>query len=87
MVFLYHFPSLLGCDQGRHYGVFHDFHVSSKFETSLDATFIALNPKKAGAIDLKDFRPISLVSRVCKIITKVLASGLRRVVEKSISKP
>jgi hypothetical protein len=68
-------------------GVFHDFHASSKFEKSLNATFIALIPKKSGAIDLKDFRPISLVSGVYKIIAKVLANRLRRVVEKIISKP
>jgi hypothetical protein len=68
-------------------GVFHDFHASSKFEKSLNATFIALIPKKSGAIDLKDFQPISLVSGVYKIIAKVLANRLRRVVEKIISKP
>jgi len=52
-------------------GVFHDFHASSKFEKSLNATFIALIPKKIGAIVLKDFRPINLVSGVYKIIAKV----------------
>ena len=54
-------------------GVLHDFHASSKFEKSLNATFIALIPKKFRAIDFKDFRPISLVIGVYKIIAKVLA--------------
>jgi hypothetical protein len=39
-------------------------------------------PKKSGAVDLKDFRSISLVSGVYKIIAKVLANRLRKVVEK-----
>jgi hypothetical protein len=68
-------------------GVFHDFLAHSKFVKSLNATFIALIPKKSGAMDLKDFRPISLVSGVYKIIAKVLANKLRRVVEKVISNP
>jgi hypothetical protein len=68
-------------------GVFHDFHTSSMFEKPLNAMFIALIPKKSKAFDLKDFQPISLVSGVYKIIAKVLASRLRRVVETIISKP
>jgi hypothetical protein len=66
--------------------VFQDFHTHSKFVKSLNATFIALIPKKHGASDLKDFRPISLVSGVYKIIAKVLANRMRKVVEKIISK-
>jgi len=68
-------------------GVFQDFHTHSKFVKSINATFLALIPKKFGAVDLKDFRPISLVSGVYKIIAKVLANRLRRVVEKIISNP
>jgi capsid portal protein len=41
---------------------------------------------KSGVMDLKDFRPIRLVSGVYKIIAKVLANRLRKVVEKIISK-
>jgi hypothetical protein len=41
--------------QGRHYGVFHDFYACCKFKKSLNATFIALTPKKFGVIDLMDF--------------------------------
>jgi hypothetical protein len=31
-------------------GVFHDFHARSKFEKSLNGTFIALIPKKSWAM-------------------------------------
>jgi undecaprenyl pyrophosphate synthase len=41
--------------------VFNDFHARSMFEKCLNATFIDLILKKSGAIDIKDFRPISLV--------------------------
>ena len=41
--------------------VFHHFHVIGQFEKSLNATFIALIPKIATAVEVKDFRPISLV--------------------------
>jgi hypothetical protein len=68
-------------------GVFQDFHTHRKFVKSINATFLALIPKKPGAVDLKDFRPISLVISVYKIIAKVLAIRLRRVVEKIISNP
>lgn len=36
-------------------GVFQDFHTHSKFVKSINATFLALIPKKSGATDLKDF--------------------------------
>ena len=49
-------------------GVFIDFHAPRKFEKNLNATFIALIPKKSRVIDLKDFQPINLVSGVHKII-------------------
>ena len=75
----------VGCDQS-YLGVLHDFHARSKFEKSLNATFIPHILKKFGAIDVQDFRPISLVSEVYEIIAKVLANRSRRVVEKIISK-
>jgi hypothetical protein len=68
-------------------GVFQDFYTHSKFVKSINATFLALIPKKSRAADLKDFRPISLVSGVYKIIAKVLTNRLRKVVEKIILKP
>ena len=68
-------------------GLLHDFHTSCKFEKSFYATFIALIPTKSEAIDPKDFRLTSHVSEIYKIIPKVLANRLRRVVKKIILKP
>ena len=67
--------------------VFHHFHVTGQFEKSLNATFIALIPKKAAAVDIKDFRLISLVGGVYKILAKVLASRLHMVLGEIISAP
>lgn len=63
------------------------FHTKGMFEKSLNATFIALILKKSGAIDIKAFRPISLVGGIYKIVAKVLANKLKMLVEKIISKP
>ena len=70
--------------------VFHHFHVTGEFEKSLNATFIALIPKKDAAVEIKDFRPISLVGGGgggYKILAKFLASRLRLVLGEIISAP
>ena len=54
---------------------------------SINSTFILLIPKIHGAKEIKDFRPISLVGDIYKIITKVLANRMRRVMDRIISKP
>ena len=65
--------------------VFHHFFAKGQFEKSLNATFITLIPKKNAASEVRDFRPISLVGGVYKIIVKVLATRLRTVMEEIIS--
>jgi hypothetical protein len=67
--------------------VFAEFHDQGKFEKSLNATFTPLIPKTHGAAEIKDFHPISLVGGVYKIIAKVLANRMRRVMDRVISKP
>ena len=67
--------------------VFNHFHVTGQFEKSLNATFIALIPKKAAAVDVKDFQPISLVGGIYKILAKVLAILLCMVLGEIISAP
>jgi hypothetical protein len=48
-------------------------------------TFVVLIPKKVGASDVKDFRPISLTGSIYKIISKVLANRLRDVLGSLLS--
>jgi hypothetical protein len=61
-----------------------NFEVNDS-EKSFNATSISLVPKKADAVDIKDFRPISLAGVVYKIISKVLANRLKSVLGKIIS--
>ena len=65
--------------------VLHNFHEQAVFERSLNVSFLALIPKKADVVEVKDFRPISLVGGIYKIISKVLANSLRRVAHSLIS--
>jgi hypothetical protein len=67
--------------------VFEEFYTRGKFVKCINSTFISLIPKIQGAKEVKDFRPISLVGGVYKIISKVLANRMRRVMDKIISKP
>jgi hypothetical protein len=46
---------------------------------------LSLIPKKARAVEIKDFRPISLVGGVYKIFSKVLVNRLKSVLEKIVS--
>jgi hypothetical protein len=67
--------------------VFAEFHDRGKFVKCINSTFISLIPKTHGAKEIKDFRPISLVGGIYKIIAKVLANRMRKVMDKIISKP
>ncbi|XP_030940056.1 uncharacterized protein LOC115964980 [Quercus lobata] len=62
-----------------------NFHLQATFEKSLDATFITLIPKKVDAVNVRDFRPTSLVGSIYKIVSKLLANRLRRVISGIIS--
>ena len=66
--------------------VFEEFHQHYKFEKYLNATFITLIPKKNGASNICDFRPISLVESLYKMLAKVLANRSKMVLDQLISK-
>ncbi|MCI17898.1 cysteine-rich receptor-like protein kinase, partial [Trifolium medium] len=57
-----------------------EFHRNGKLTKGLNATFIALIPKVDSPQRLNDFRPISLVGSLYKILAKVLANRLRLVI-------
>nr|GEX62196.1 RNA-directed DNA polymerase, eukaryota [Tanacetum cinerariifolium] len=53
-----------------------DFFVNGHFPRGCNSSFISLIPKIQDAKFMKDFRPISLIGSVCKIIEKILANRL-----------
>lgn len=50
----------------------------------MGASFTVLIPKKVGVLSIKDFRPISLIGSLYKILAKVLANHSRKVLPKII---
>ena len=65
--------------------LFKEFYDQKSFAKSLNTTFLVLIPKKGGAKDLVDFRPISLLGGLCKLLAKVLANRLKKVLGKVVS--
>jgi hypothetical protein len=65
--------------------VFSEFHRRRKLVKNLNATFVSLVPKKVDAVEIKDFRPISLVGGMYKIMSNVLANRMKNVLGKIIS--
>jgi hypothetical protein len=55
---------------------FHNFHEHERFVKSRNATFITIIPKKLSQLETREFRPISLIGSIYKIVAKVLASRL-----------
>ena len=67
-------------------GFFREFRDQCRFVKNMNATFLVLIPKNQTVEDFKDLRPISLVGGLYKIMTKVLANRIKRVLDKVISK-
>lgn len=57
--------------------VFNTFYESGELPEGLNSSFIALIPKTKSALSPADFRPISLMNSLMKLITKVLATRLK----------
>ena len=64
--------------------VFVEFHRNGIINQSTNATIIVLLPKKSQTKKVSDFRPISLITCLYKIIVKVLSRRLRGVLYETI---
>lgn len=62
-----------------------EFHENGKFPKGSNASFLVLIPKKDKPIRLNDYRPISLIGCIYKIIAKILAKRLAKVLPAIIS--
>ncbi|RVW74273.1 Transposon TX1 uncharacterized 149 kDa protein [Vitis vinifera] len=65
--------------------MFKEFYDQNSFIKSLNHTFLVLIPKKGGAEDLGDYGPISLLGGLYKLLAKVLANRLKKIIDKVIS--
>lgn len=66
--------------------MFYDFHEMCFLDEGSNATYIALIPKKEGAKQLSNLRPVSLVGSIYKIISKCLALWLKEVMPKIVAR-
>lgn len=64
--------------------VLDEFHRIGKIGVSINSMFISLVPKKDRSVRVKDYRPISLVTSLYKIIAKILSSRLNEVISDTI---
>lgn len=55
------------------------FFKSGTMPRSINTTWVALIPKVDGVAELSEYRPISMIGSIYKVISKVLASRLRNV--------
>ena len=68
------------------FSLFREFLEHGTLTMSLNTTFLVLIPKKGGAESLGDFRLISLVGSLYKVLAKVLANRQKKVVGNVVSK-
>ncbi|XP_077249376.1 uncharacterized protein LOC143888872 [Tasmannia lanceolata] len=64
---------------------FEEFHQGIEFDKGIGATFITLIPKVKGGLKASYYRPISSVGCLYKVLAKVLAERLKRVLPKIVS--
>ncbi|GKV16331.1 hypothetical protein SLEP1_g26989 [Rubroshorea leprosula] len=62
-----------------------EFYESGKMVKEGNASFIALIPKKENSTELGDYRPISVIGCMYKIVSNLLANRLRKVMDFIIS--
>lgn len=64
---------------------FTNFHKHGFLPKGSNSSFIALIPKSSSALVPKDYRPISLMNALMKLLTKVLAARLKKVMHNLVA--
>lgn len=62
-----------------------EFYTNASFPKAITATFLALIPKKDHPQSLSEYRPISSIGSMYKIVAKLVANRLKSVLGKVIS--
>lgn len=62
----------------------HKKKETGEFERSLDALFIAIISEREGAMNIKDYRLISLARSIYNIISKKFFSRLKKVLDETV---
>ena len=58
----------------------HEFHATGNINKGCNSSFITLVPKTGDPLTLHDYRPINLIGCLYKVIAKVLANRLKKVI-------
>lgn len=65
--------------------IFNNFAETGVISRGVGSSFITLVPKVNDPVDLGEYRPINLIGVVSKVISKVLANRLKKVIDSLIS--
>ncbi|XP_050217744.1 uncharacterized protein LOC126668597 [Mercurialis annua] len=71
--------------KGDIFRLFQIFQVTGSFPSGLNTAFLILIPKFKGAVNIKDYRPISLINSIFKFLSKILAKRLAPLLPSIIS--
>ncbi|KAJ0683719.1 putative RNA-directed DNA polymerase [Helianthus annuus] len=67
------------------YNILGEFHETGIINTGCGSSFITLIPKVKTPLGLRDYRPITLIGMISKVITKILANRVKKVLGQVIS--
>ncbi|KAK9063215.1 hypothetical protein SSX86_017085 [Deinandra increscens subsp. villosa] len=67
------------------FNIMKEFHDKGVINQGCGSSFITLIPKVKSPMGLKDYRPITLIGMISKVISKILANRIKRVMGKIIS--
>ncbi|KAJ0641962.1 putative RNA-directed DNA polymerase [Helianthus annuus] len=71
--------------EGDFMGLFQHFYMAEQLNSGCMSSFLALIPKRSDPGGLHEYRPISLIGCLNKVVSKVLVNRLKSVISKLVS--